>query len=201
MSTSTFLFTIIVAALFTVAAASLQGVIFPAHVKAAKPVSSVDVDDTMYEMMNDRSSCEDILRLFAYDEEIVAGEEINDETGQNTFNYPVYDADTKIPLGSYTGYSTTIGNDCVGNGVFNLDWNEEKQSYDSQIFVSVSCSGSFNGIVGGTGQYAFIKNGHEKFVAHSAGSVSELHFTSPECQPPVMMMGRRNSNVSSQIRR
>jgi hypothetical protein len=91
------------------------------------------------------------------------------------------------PVGIYIGASHTVhNNDCIGTGSFNFDYNSETDSYDSQIFVSVSCSGTYNAITGGTGRYAYIKNGHEVIAGGPSeisipSSVSELHFTSETC--------------------
>jgi hypothetical protein len=144
--------------------------------------------------------CQLALRVLAYDRDIALGETAH-EAGFSTFRYPIYDpegvANDEPPLGVYIGASTTVGNsandgggfegdlgDCIGTGSFNFDYSDETESYESQIYVSVSCSGTFNAITGGTGRYAYIRNGHEVIAdSHDipGGSVSELHFTDRTC--------------------
>lgn len=139
-----------------------------------------------------QGECQLALRVLAYEDEIMRGERSFPDAGLSTFRYNIYDPSSSSssdpqeePIGIYLGASHTINeHDCVGTGAFGFDYNPEIDSYDSQIFVSVSCSGSFNAITGGTGRYAFIKNGHEVISDSrdiAGGSISELHFTSETC--------------------
>ncbi|KAL3902879.1 MAG: hypothetical protein SGILL_010661, partial [Bacillariaceae sp.] len=159
-------------------------------------VTAASLDDVMESVSNAYSrmfsssesmqgECQLALRVLAYEDEILGGERSFPDAGLSTFRYNIYDpssSDPHEPIGIYLGASHTINeHDCVGTGSFGFDYNPEIDSYDSQIFVSVSCSGSFNAITGGTGRYAFIKNGHEVISDSrdiAGGSVSELHFTS-----------------------
>jgi hypothetical protein len=157
--------------------------------------ASAALDDIMASMQGawrkvsgDHVVCRLALRVLAYEEEIAAGEQSYPEAGLSTFRYNIYDPtvkDSHEPIGIYIGASHSISqHDCIGNGAFNFDYNPETDSYDSQIFVSVSCSGSFNAITGGTGRYAFIKNGHEVILGArdvAGGSLSELQFTTETC--------------------
>lgn len=143
--------------------------------------------------------CRLALRVLAYEDEIAAGERPFPDAGLSTFRYNLYDPadlDAQKPVGIYIGASHTINNhDCIGTGAFNFDYKSETDSYDSQIFVSVSCSGSFNAITGGTGRYAFIKNGHEVITEAKdvdRGSISELQFTSETC-------GTENASMTKRI--
>jgi hypothetical protein len=135
-----------------------------------------------------QGECQLALRVLAYEDEIVGGERSFPDAGLSTFRYNIYDpssSDPHEPIGIYLGASHTVNeHDCVGQGSFGFDYNPETDSYESQIFVSVSCSGAFNAITGGTGRYAFIRNGHEVITDSrdiAGGSISELHFTSETC--------------------
>lgn len=143
---------------------------------------------------NDAGSgeCQLALRVLAYDKDIEAGETPH-SAGYSTFRYAIYDPDgvatDEPPVGVYIGASTTVGKtdetgDCIGTGSFNFDYDADTDSYLSQVFLAVSCSGTFNAITGGTGRYSYIKNGHE-VISDSydieGGSVSELHFSGNTC--------------------
>lgn len=133
-----------------------------------------------------------VLQLMAFDDEIKRGERILSE-GLRSFHYPVYergsdddddddddedgsdDDDERTSsssslnvVGEYIGASTAIGggddNDCLGMGSFLLDYNDDTDSYDSQIFVAVSCSGADNAVVGGTGRFEYMQNGYERIT-------------------------------------
>jgi len=154
------------------------------------------------EMKGDEpQECQLALRVLAYDDEIVAGERAFPSAGLSTFRYNLYDPERPRkeqndsgedendvddePIGIYIGASHSVGrNDCVGTGSFNFDYKPETDSYDSQIYVSVSCSGSYNAIIGGTGKYAFLKNGYEIILDSQdipGASISELNFVSESC--------------------
>jgi hypothetical protein len=168
--------------------------------KNKNTATSTNTDDLSTSSTNTNSNrngaaggeCQLALRVLAFDKDIDMGETTH-SSGFSTFRYPIYDpegvATNDPPIGIYIGASTTIGQnnalgDCIGSGSFNFDYDEDTNSYKSQIFVSVSCSGTFNAITGGTGKYAFIQNGHE-VIADSfdieGGSISELHFASDTC--------------------
>jgi hypothetical protein len=164
-------------------------------------VAAAALDDIMSSMQGawrkvagDHEVCRLALRVLAYEDEIASGEKSFPDAGLSTFRYNLYDPTTAAtttdssqptPIGIYIGASHSVNqHDCIGTGAFNFDYNSESDSYDSQIFVSVSCSGSFNAITGGTGRYAFIKNGHEVILDArdvAGGSISELQFTSETC--------------------
>ena len=167
----------------------------------AAAVAAASLDDIMSSFSNAYSKlfsssdasmgqgeCQLALRVLAYEDEIVGGERSFPDAGLSTFRYNIYDpssSDVHDPIGIYLGASHTVNeHDCVGQGSFGFDYNPEIDSYESQIFVSVTCSGAFNAITGGTGRYAFIKNGHEVISDSrdiAGGSISELHFTSETC--------------------
>jgi hypothetical protein len=139
--------------------------------------------------------CRVALRVMAYDDEIEDGES-SPARDVSTFRYPIYNPSRPSePIGIYIGVSTgTGGNDCFGTGAFNFDYNHETNSYDSQIFVSVSCSGDVNNIIGGTGSFAFIRNGHEVITdatGMEGATISELHFTSETCGRDATSWSRR----------
>jgi hypothetical protein len=165
-------------------------------------LATAALDDIMSSMQGawrkvagDHQICRLALRVLAYEDEIASGEKSFPDAGLSTFRYNLYDPTTitndtteashPAPIGIYIGASHSVNqHDCIGTGAFNFDYNAETDSYDSQIYVSVSCSGSFNAIVGGTGRYAFIKNGHEVILDArdvAGGSISELQFTSETC--------------------
>jgi hypothetical protein len=157
------------------------------------------------------------LRVLAFNKEIEHGELHFSDAGVSTFRYNLYDVDDSIeavvrrreqptPVGVYIGASHTVhGDDCVGTGSFNFDYNVETDSYDSQIYVSVSCSGTYNAITGGTGRYAYIKNGHEVIVdgpreleGEVGTTVSELHFTSETCTESPQPIRRKTDQPEEQ---
>jgi hypothetical protein len=167
-------------------------------------VAAAALDDIMSSMQGawrkvagDHEICRLALRVLAFEDEIASGEKAFPDAGLSTFRYNLYDPTTTTaassdpsasqptPIGIYIGASHSVNqNDCIGTGSFNFDYNTETDSYDSQIYVSVSCSGSFNAIIGGTGRYAFIKNGHEVILDARdvpGASISELQFTSETC--------------------
>jgi hypothetical protein len=161
----------------------------------------------------EEQQCVLALRLLAFDKEIELGELMFPDAGLSTFRYNLYDVDDTLeslarqeqpkPLGIYIGASHTVHKeDCIGTGSFNFDYNVETDSYDSQIYVSVSCSGTYNAVTGGTGRYAYIKNGHEVIANGPAdiaihSSVSELHFTSDTCITSPSLSQKKDKEESS----
>jgi hypothetical protein len=77
-----------------------------------------------------------------------------------TFNFPVYDYDTDLLIGSYTDQTTQIfvggeAVDCVFTGSFNFDFDENLDfPFVSQVTVAGTCLGASNAITGGTGKYS-----------------------------------------------
>lgn len=141
----------------------------------------------------DDGECRVALRVLAYDDEIEDGE-TTVAAGVSTFRYPIYHPSIpKKQIGIYIGASQgSGGEDCVGTGAFNFDFNPDTDSFDSQLFVAVSCSGEVNSIIGGTGSYAFVKDGYEVITEGSSGAtLSELYFTSETCGKDTTSWSRR----------
>lgn len=168
--------------------------LFGTRVVNGKDMNNNDSALSQEELSN--GECRVGLRVLAYNDEIEDGE-TSPARGVSTFRYPIYHpSNPSKPIGIYIGVSTDAGeDDCVGTGAFNFDYNHETNSYDSQIFVSVSCSGEVNNIIGGTGSYAFIRNGHEVITEANdvaGASVSELHFISETCGRDATSWSRRS---------
>jgi hypothetical protein len=168
--------------------------LFGTRVVNSNNVNNNDSAPSEEELSN--GECRVGLRVIAYDDEIEDGES-SPAQGVSTFRYPIYHPSSPTePIGIYIGVSTGAGDeDCIGTGAFNFDYNQETNSYDSQIFVSVSCSGDVNNIIGGTGSYAFIRNGHEvmsEATEFEGATVSDLHFVSETCGKDATSWSRRS---------
>jgi len=75
----------------------------------------------------------------------------------NTLYFPIYSPDDlSTPVGYYEDESTLLPaqSDCIFSGAVSFDYNDEQESFESQITVSGSCSASLNSVTGGSGAYA-----------------------------------------------
>jgi len=100
-----------------------------------------------------------------------------------TFSFPFYDANTMEMKGVFDDAATKLKDpQCVYSGAFSMDYNNETETYDTQVMVSGTCTGSHNAITGGTGAFA-CASGYEVFTLAPSDEyiASTLYICSEEC--------------------